>query len=38
VDEWRAAARAVGRRSGSKDRTGFSQQGNRVFAAVTDDD
>ena len=38
VDEWRAAARAVGRRSGSRVRTGFAQHGDRVWAAILDND
>ena len=36
VDDWRAAARAVGRRSGSKVRTGFARHGNRVWAVLVD--
>lgn len=38
VDDWRAAARGVGRRSGSKVRTGFARHGDRVWAAVIEDE
>ncbi|MBI2709776.1 MAG: hypothetical protein HYX34_08775 [Actinobacteria bacterium] len=34
VDEWRAAARAAGRRSGSHVRTGLSQNSARVWATI----
>ena len=37
VDEWRAAARAVGRRDGTKIRTGFSRSSPRIWAAFDDD-
>ncbi len=37
VEEWRAAARAVGRRDGTKIRTGFSRSSARLWAAVDDD-